>query len=325
MASDIQIRIRRDLAQKTVQAFQDFGAYTKQLTVDLVKEEAALTARAAINFSPPLDGGDGNAGSGGGKGDKPISKRWGEFAVTNDVLTVVTEDSKSLAAAIASRRNSRDKFEKWRQGKPPKTGGVLDKIWRAKNGDRAFNMAQNLFKNWGKARLNFIENEQTLEAAHNQARALYKGRIRKNGGRDREGKLKGQPFKFAPYKIIRDYIKKRQQRVGWMKAGWVACINKIGKPVINGMEQTRGMRKLPAWITRHNATHGKVGITIVEGAGSNNVFIAIRNDLGNIFGVGYLAGTKQYTLGVRQGKLQKRLNHFMRIAIEKANKGQKPT
>lgn len=318
MASDIQIRIRRDLAQKTVQAFQDFGAYTKQLTVDLVKEEAALTAREAINYSPALDG------AAGGKGDKPIAKKWGEWAVTNDVLTVVQEDSKSLAAAISSGRNNRAKFDKWRQGKPPKSSGIIDKIWRDKNGDRAFSRAQNIFKTWGKARLNFLENEQTLAAAHNQARSQYKGRIRKNGGRDGDGKLKGQPFKFAPYKIIKDYIKKRQQRVGWMKAGWVACINKIGKPVINGMEQTRGLRKLPAWITRHNATHGKVGITIVQGA-SNNVFIAIRNDLGNIFGVGYLAGTKMHTLAVRQGKLQRRLNHFMRIAIEKANKGQKPT
>jgi hypothetical protein len=319
MASDIQIRIRRDLARQTVKAFQDFGAYTKQLTVDLVKEEAALTAREAINYSPALDG------EAGGKGDKPVAKRWGEWAVANDILTVVQEDSKSLAAAIGKSRNNRASFDKWRQGKPPKSAGIIDKIWRDKNGDRAFSRAKNLFQFWGGSRMNYIENEQTLTAAHNNARSLYKGRIRKNGGRDNQGKLKGQPFRFAPYKLIKDYIKKRQQRVGWMKAGWVACIQKIGKPVINGMEQTRGMRKMPAWITRHNATHAKVGITIAQGGGNNNVFVAIRNDLGNIFGVGYLAGTKMHTLAVRQGKLQKRLNHFMRIAIEKHNKGQKPT
>lgn len=318
MASDIQIRVRRDLAEKTVKAFQDLGAYTKQLTIDLVKEEAALTAREAIKYSPPLDG------SAGGKGDKPIAKKWGEWAVVYDVLTVVTEDSKSLAAAISQSRNNRAKFDKWRMGKPPKSAGIVSKIWADKNGDRAFKKAQALFLNWGKSRLNFIGNEQTLEARHNHYRKLYKGRIRKNGGKDNQGKLKGQPFTFAPYKVIKDYIKKRQERVGWMKAGWVYAINKIGKPVINGVEQTRGMRKLPAWITRHNATHGKVGINISSGA-DNNVMITIRNDLGNIFGVGYLAGTKMHTLAVRQGKLQRRLNHFMRAAIEKANKGQKPT
>jgi hypothetical protein len=324
MASDIQIRIRRDLHQKTVKAFQDFGAYTKQLTIDLVKEEAALTAREAINYSPPIDGGNGQAGSGGGKGDKPIARKWGEMAVMYDVLTVVTEDSKSLAVAISSSRNNRAKFDKWRMGKPPKSAGIVSKIWADKNGDRAFKMAQNLFKNWGKQRLNFIDNIQTLKARHDAARKLYRGRIRKNGGRDNQGKLKGQPFTFAPFKIIKDYIKDRQQRVGWMKAGWVYAINKIGKPKINGMEQTRGLRKLPTWITRHNATHGKVGINISKAAGDNNVMIQIRNDLGNIFGVGYLAGTRMHTIAVRQGKLQRRLNHFMRIAIEKANKGQNP-
>jgi hypothetical protein len=318
MASDIQIRIRRDLQEKTVKAFKDLGAYTKQLTIDLCKEEAALTAREAINMSPPLDG------SAGGKGDKPIAKRWGEWAIVYDVLTVVTEDSKSLAASISSSRNNRAKFDKWRMGKPPKSAGIVSKIWADKNGDRAFKKAQALFQNWGGSRLNYIDNVQALQARHDQARKLYRGRIRKNGGKDVEGKLKGQPFTFAPFKIIKDYIKQRQQRVGWMKAGWVYAINKIGKPVINGMETTRGLRKLPAWITRHNATHGKVGMNISSGA-DNNVMISIRNDLGNIFGVGYLAGTKMYVIAARQGKLQRKLNHLMRIAIEKANKGQTPT
>jgi len=325
MASDIQIRIRRDLHEKTLKVFKDFGAYTKQLTTELCKEEAALTAREAINYSPPLDGGNGQAGSGGGKGDKPIAKKWGEWAIVYDVLTVVQEDSKSLAVAVNAKSGSRDKFNTWRMGKPPKSAGVVQKIWMDKNGDRAFKRAQSIFQKWGSSRLNFIDNEQTLKARHDQARSLYRGRIRKNGGRDAEGKLKGQPFTFAPLKVIKDYIKKRQQRVGWMKAGWVAAINQIGKPVINGMEQTRGLRKLPTWITRHNATHGKVGINISQGAGDNNVIITVRNDLGNIFGVGYLAGTKMYVIAVRQGKLQRRLNHFMRIAINKANNGQKPT
>jgi hypothetical protein len=109
-----------------------------------------------------------------------------------------------------------------------------------------------------------------------------------------------------------------------MKAGWVTAINKIGKPKINGMEKGFGLRKLPSWITRHNANHGSVGLNKYQ-TNSNNILLTVRNDLGNIFGVGYLAGTRQYVMGVRAGKLQRRLNHFMRIAIEKANKAQKPT
>jgi hypothetical protein len=58
---------------------------------------------------------------------------------------------------------------------------------------------------------------------------------------------------------------------------------------------------------------------------SNNVMMTVRNDLGDIFGVGYLAGTKREVMGARAGKLQRRLNHFMRAAIEKANQAQTPT
>lgn len=319
MESDIQIHIRKDLHQKTLKAFQDFGAYTKQLTIDLVKEEAALTAREAINYSPPLDG------SGGGKGDKPIAKKWGEWAVAYDVLTVVTEDSKSLAVAVNMKNGNRGKFNTWRLGKPPKSAGIISKIWADTNADRAFTKAKNLLQKWGNRRTNFIGDDAALQYRHERIRKLYKGRIRKNGGKDAEGKVKGEGFHFAPFKLIKDYIKKRQQRVGWMKAGWVAAINQIGKPMINGMEQSRGLRRLPTWITRHNATHGKVGINVSSGSGNNNVMMTVRNDLGNIFGVGYLAGTKMYVIAARQGKLQRRLNHFMRIAINKANNGQKPT
>jgi hypothetical protein len=109
-----------------------------------------------------------------------------------------------------------------------------------------------------------------------------------------------------------------------MKAGWVTAINKIGRPQINGMPKTFGLRKMPTWITRHKAGHGAVGLNTYKGAGTNNVLMTVRNDLANIFGVGYLAGTKTYVMAVRAGKMTKRLKHFMRIAIEKANKNQSP-
>jgi hypothetical protein len=314
--ADIVIKVNKTLAETLVRSFNDFGAYTRQLTEDLVKEEGALTCREAINYSPPLDG------AAGGKGDKKVAERWGNWAVANDILTVVTEDSKSAATAVNARQGAFDKFVKWRQGKPPKSEGVLMRIWKDTNTQRAFARAKVLLRKWNGSRNHQVLNEPTLEARHNRIRKLYRGRIRKNGGKAIMGTSEG--YAFAPAKVIKDYIKKRQLRVGWMKAGWVTAINKIGKPKINGMEKGFGLRKLPSWITRHNANHGSVGLNKYQ-TNSNNILLTVRNDLGNIFGVGYLAGTRQYVMGVRAGKLQRRLNHFMRIAIEKANKAQKPT
>lgn len=317
--ADINITVNRSLQEKLVQTYKDFGAYTKQLTVDLVKEEGALTCREAINYSPPLNG------AAGGQGDKKIARTWGDWAVANDIGIIVSEDSKSLGVAINSKGNARQKFDKWRQGKPPKTSGIISKIWMDTNAERAFQKAGQLFKNWNGNRVNVIGNDSALEARHNRIRKLYKGRIRKNGGKDAmTGQVKGEPPAFAELRLIKSYTKRRQLRVGWMKAGWVTAINKIGRPIINGMPKTFGLRKLPEWITRHKAGHGGVGLNVYQGAGTNNVMMTVRNDLGNIFGVGYLAGTKTYVMSARAGKMTKRLRHFMRIAIDKANNKQSP-
>lgn len=317
MAADIQIKVNRNLASTLAKSFSDFGAYTRQLTEDLVKEEGALTCREAINYSPPLDG------KAGGKGDKKIAERWGNWAVANDVMMVVQEDSKSAATAVNSKAGAFDKYVAWRNGKPPKSGGVMFALWKDPNVQRSFARAKVLLRKWNGSRNHQVLNEASLEARHNRIRNIYRGRIRKNTG-GFPIMPHSEPYAFAPVKVIKDYIKKRQQRVGWMKAGWVTAIHKLGKPKINGMEKGFGLRKLPTWVTRHNANHGSVGLNKYQ-TNSNNILLTVKNDLANIFGVGYLAGTKRYVMGVRAGKLQRRLNHFMRIAIEKANKAQKPT
>lgn len=317
MAGDIQIKVNRTLAETLARSFKDFGEYTRQLTEDLVKEEGALTCREAINYSPPLDGDK------GGKGDKKVAQRWGDWAVANDVMMVVQEDSKSAAVAVNARSGAYEKYMAWRQGKPPASSGVMYALWKDPNPQRSFARAKVLLRKFNGSRNHQVLNEPSLEARHNRIRAQYRGRIRKNTGGNPIMPNR-EPYAFAPAKVIKDYIKKRQQRVGWMKAGWVTAINQIGKPKINGVDKAFGLRKLPAWITRHNANHGSVGFNKYQ-TNSNNILMTVRNDLGNIFGVGYLAGTRRYVMGVRAGKLQRRLNHFMRLAIEKTNQGQKPT
>ena len=323
---ELTIVLNRELQKHLAKTFNDFQTWTRQAVKDVINEEGALTCREAIVYSPPLDGGNGRQHSGGGKGDKPIAKRWGEFAVAADVTTVVTEDSKSLAASVNSRSNPFDKFMKWKRGKPPKGSGFLDKVWRDQNVQRAYARARNVLRKWNGTRNHqVIGNQAALKQLHENARRLYRGRIRKNGGRDIEGKLKGYGWRFADAKLISDYIKLRQQRVGWMKAGWVTAIRKLPVPIINGIPKQFGLRKLPAWITRHQVGHGSVGIFIRSGGIAESYAITVRNDLANIFGVGYLAGTKEKVIEVRGNKMTLRMRHLMRAALEKANKGQKPT
>jgi hypothetical protein len=313
MAADITIIVNRNLAETLARSYSGFAAYTKQLSEDLVKEEGALTCREAIIYSPPLDG------ASGGKGDKKPAERWGNWAVANDIMRVVTEDSKSAAVAVNARTSAFDKYVAWRAGKPPKSNGLMYELWKDTNVRRSFARAKSLLRKWNGSRNHQVLNEPSLEARHNRIRKLYKGRI----GKNTKGKqLMGQsePYAFASASVIKNYIKKRQQRVGWMKAGWGSAIHKIGAPKINGIDKRFGLRKLPAWITRHPARHGFVSLNKYQ-TFSNNVLMTVRNDLGDIFGVSYLAGTRRYVMGVRAGKLQRRGNHFMRAAIAKANAG----
>ena len=154
-----------------------------------------------------------------------------------------------------------------------------------------------------------------IQAVHDKLRKDFKGRIKKNGGPKLSQKY------LADQKTILDYIKKRQEKVGYMKSGWLDTIQKIGPPKINGVPKNFGLKDMPQWITRHAKRNGSVGINKVS-RDKGDILITVRNDIGNIFGVAYLAGTQRWVMSVRQGKLQRRMAHFQRAAIAKFNKGQ---
>jgi hypothetical protein len=321
--ADIRFQIDQGLMMRLAKVYGGFAQYTRQLIEDLIKEEGALTCREAIRFSPPLDG------KNGGRGDQKIAETWGNWAVALDVLSFVNSDDKRLSSAVSSR--DRRKFQKWRQGKSPTTQGIIRKIWEDNNTERAFQKAVNLFGGrsfYGSNSSAVLTSEDQIKSAHDKLRSLYRGRIRKNNGPPTF--VRQHPY-LADQKLIESYIKKRQTKVGWMKAGWFTCIKKIGPPVINGVPKNFGINKLPKWILRHNAFHGSVSLNIRRtpsptGRGVGDSYtMSVVNNLGNIFGVGYLAGTKRYVIAVREGKVTKRLRHFIRAAINKANKGQVPS
>lgn len=318
-SSGITVQVNRRTAEALGARMSNFQEYKKQLMADLAKEEAALTCREALNFSPPLDG------AAGGKGDKKIAQTWGNYAVANDILAIVQLDSKKLAAAVNSTRSDRAKFDKWRQGKPPSAAGIIQKIWADTNGDRAFERAKSLLRNWNGSRDYQTVNAAQLETRHNRLRKLYKGRLRKNGILTKDGKVKGEAgYTFASESDIKAYIKKRQLRVGWLKAGWLDCISKLPQPIVNGVPKQFGIRRIPEWISRHKTTNGQVEMT-AQNPASGQQTLVVRNLVGNIFGRGYAAGTKNYVLAARRGKSQKRLNHIMRAALKKFNSGQTPS
>jgi hypothetical protein len=297
--SDLKVQINRNLLEGLQRSFGDYKKETRQIVEDVLKEESALTAREAMIYTPPMI-------LGGGKGDTDKARVVGDNAVQQDILSVVSYENKSLTAAVGPSGNSR-KFADWKSGLRPKKPGVIQKIYDDANFSRAYNKAKQLLSKNTKS--DILKTTAQIKKIHDAQRAMYKGRIRKNGGG------KGIPALANPAQL-KDYIKKRQERVGWMKSGWYDAIRKIGPATINGMPKNFGLKDLPQFITRHVNGYGQVGIQMTTGTGGRSA-IVIKNNIGNIFGVAYQANTYLKVVSARSGKMKKRMQHFQRAAIEK--------
>jgi len=315
--SQFAVEFDRHKQELLAAQFADYAKFTGQALVDLVKEEAALTCRAAMVFSPPLDG------EGGGQGDKKIAETWGNAAVAGDVRAVITPDSKSLAASVAPGSGSGQKFARWKAGKRPKAG-LLQKIYDDKDFARSYNKARNLFL----YRTTNLVGADGIKQEHEKERRFYRGRIKRNNGPSTKSMPENR--KIAAESAIKAYIKTRQKRVGFMKAGWLTTIYKLGPPKINGVPKNFGVKALPAWIKRHAAGHGQVSIVGAELAaagtlspGDKRLNIIVKNDIGNIFGAATRAATATRVLLERAGNLSLRVGHFQKIAAQRFNSGQK--
>ena len=307
---DITIIIPRDF-NKLSDRYKDFAKYTQQSIIDVLKEEGALTCREAMKWSPPLDG------KSGGQGDKKIAEKWGNWAVERDVHSFVTPKNKILSLNL----NTQSEFNKWKNTVIPsldKSDSIIAKIRRDANVKRAYQAAKNLLANKPQANLQVLATESEIRAKHDQLRSQYRGRIRKNNG----PRLM-QPF-IGDDKMITAYIKKRQEKVGWMKAGWYDAIKKIGPPQINGISKNFGVKDLNQFITRHINSNGFTSLDI----GMNNggkVYFTVKNEVGNIFRVAELAQTEQKVIQARSNKMAARMDYFLSAAIDKTNKGIRPT
>ena len=296
----INVIINQRLVDGLQRTFADFKRETRQIVEDVLKEESCLTAREAMVYTPPMDG------SGGGKGDMKVAEKWGNRAVEFDVLSVVSYENKALASAVGPNGSSR-KFADWKSGKRPKKPGIIQKIFDDNNFGRAYNKAKQLLSH--NTKLTIYSTQAQIKKEHDSQRQKYRGRIRKNGG--------GRSIPaLANAAQLKSYIEERQKRVGYMKAGWLDAIKKIGPAQINGMPKNFGVKDLPSFITRHPNGHGQVSVNIMQGTGGRS-YIIMKNDIGNIFKVADQARTYFKVIQARTGKMKLRMQYFQRAAIAK--------
>jgi hypothetical protein len=282
--------------------FEQYRKHLRQLRGDLLKQEACLTARAALKFAPPLV-------EGGGKGDTAAAGRTGMEAVAADIKSIFAIPGSTLSSVFAGSRASKSHFAKWRQKSSPKTGtSVIKDIHSDEIEDRAWQYAKNLY---GNREGRHMTPSSLAEMAKLHRAERRKGVVRRTGGPSDQ--VRRYPH-IARQALINKYIKLRQRAVGKLKAGWWGIINAHGRNLtISGRTADAGAKGLPGYITRHRMNTGSMRVVNSPNAGR----ITIRNDIGDNDGAGMKADTVIMVTSYRQMQVasrppQRHINRFVR-------------
>lgn len=293
---------------------KEFAIGCGQLLESALKEEASLTARAAIKFSAPMTAKRtgrtkkglfmAQAGS-GGDGDEGKSQRWGEAATETAIRSVVKTVDESLLAATSDFSNLND-FIKWKMqnnDKPFNSLAISRIILSDADNLSQYNSLKAMLQNRA-SNLKPLDGD-ALKAWHHRVRRQfgYRKLASSKGRQGFQSQIENQ--RFATKETIDSYVLDAVQRVGYVKSGWVTCIRKIGPVKIvsskypMGREKVFGLSKLPKYITRHTgpaSVTSNVPTAMSGGAKSNDYRIVIMNLEGNAGNMGRIAKVTENVL-----------------------------
>lgn len=295
------------------QALNEYRLFSGKCMRDVLIEEAALTARELMVFTPPLV-------EGGGKGLSKAAEVAGKTAVEKDIRSIFnsTGDPEGRSAfslmGMAVAAGDRTMFEKARKDGVANTTakGIFRGVLDDPDPDRAYRQFANRFRAIFEAKPNQVV-VKDLAAYHQEVKQKSRGRIRKNGG-----SLRPELRMMADAAALKAYIKKQQYNVGRLKAGWLDVIMSLPKPETPGIQKNYGIKGVPAWVFRNR---NSTGYTSFSGQPNTaNFGMVIGNSIGDNDGVSTDAKTLERVLAVRTGKLFKRAEALMVWGADKFNR-----
>lgn len=283
------ININLEVSQKAAAKFKGdlamFEEYLGHLGGELMKQESALTALAAIMFQAPLPNEGGKIKEDVGLGLGLFAKRQGERAVAFDISKIFRTNDDTLPNVLAFA-GSLENFMAWKSQPFPKKlrSPITQKIWADENMERAYDRVRRYIGRKADENAALVQRKTYAEygemkSIHEGQKKIYRGRLYAHGGPSRD-------IKLSPYIVseqnLRRYTKERQKRVGWMKAGWATVIARIGRVNINGRTFNPAGGKVPAWVKRHGqGGGGAVNISYTR----ERKKAVILNSAGNVDGI----------------------------------------
>jgi hypothetical protein len=296
------------------QALNEYRLFSGKCMRDVLLEEAALTCRELMVFTPPLV-------NGGGKGLSKAAEVAGKTAVEKDIRSIFnsTADPEGRSAfslmGMAVVAGDRSLFEKARKDgvSTSKARGIFRGVLDDDDPERAYRQFANRFRAAFEAKAGQTIVKE-LKSTHDAMKAKYAGRIRKNDGPGISKELR----QLADEAAMKAYIKQQQKNVGRLKAGWLDVIMSLPKPETPGISKTYGIKGVPAWVMKNRAGNG---YTSFRGQpASANFGLTIGNAIGDNDRVSTDARTLEKVMAIRTGKLFKRADALMMYGIDKFNR-----
>jgi hypothetical protein len=269
-------------------------------------------------FTPPLV-------KGGGKGLTKSAEVAGKMAVEKDIMSIFKSNADPegrsafslMGAAVAS--GDKSLFEKARKdGVSNKNAkGIFRGVLDDPDPERAFRQFANRFRAAFEAQAGQAAKARqvvlsSIGSHHESVKNNANGRIRKNGYG-----VRPELRQMADAAALKAYIKLQQQKVGFLKAGWLDAIMSLPKPETPGISKSYGIKGVPAWVTKNRSGKGYV---IFSGQPDTaNFSLTIGNSIGDNDGVSTDAKTLEKVMAVRTGKLFKRADALLQYGIDKFN------
>lgn len=316
---------------------KEFAVGCSQLLESALKEEACLTARAAIAYTAPMTapksgrsekGQFQTAGGAGGDGDKKSSETWGNAATETAIRSTVIRVDESLLAATSDFSNVND-YIKWRQANGPEKARTLwlARIVRGEDYQEQYRRLKAAFQ--GRESVHRPLDSGGLRSWHHSMRRRF-GYRKLRASKGRKAYMQHQENqRFADEQTIQNYVMDAVKKVGFVKSGWVKCIQEVGpvkivsKKYPMGQEKVFGLKGLPKYVTRH-AGYGKVQMNAPtafnNSASSAEYRINIMNMVGNAGGTATKARVTQNVLMARHAARKKKVAKYASLFDRAASK-----
>lgn len=299
--------------------FKAMDALATEVNADLKNvelQQARLMMRDAMTFSAPMP-------AGGGRGLSIAAHKAGKNKLGNDVRRIfIPQDSPVRGKSVFLRQvinaikgDDRQTFlaisQSISESKIAGLSPVMRKIMEDTDWERSMKKAKNYLSKANIFGTGKVEGIATnLRTIHDTAKGAVNGRWPK-------GKRYSGPQYFAASEAaLADYIATRQQKVGWIKAGYADALSKIPMPKTSGGALRNFGAYDASWVDANMAGYGYHSVTSSKGF----VSAVVGNSIGNINAVADEADTRNIVYGLRVANMEKAVKAHMQRTADRINR-----